>query len=134
MDITPLALTLGSLKGALLMNKKYRLRNNDDFKKVYKKGKNYWNRNLILYIMENDLNHTRIGFSVTKKIGNSVVRNKTRRRLKEICRQNLNNIREGYDIIFIPKKNVVDITYGDLKSAMLHILRKSNLLKDSGEK
>ena len=133
MDITPLALTLGSLKGALLMNKKYRLRNNDDFKKVYKKGKNYWNRNLILYIMENDLNHTRIGFSITKKIGNSVVRNRTRRRMKEICRQNLNNIKEGYDIIFIPKKNVVDITYEDLKSGMLHLLKKSYLIKDTGK-
>ena len=116
------------------MNKKHRLRKNDDFKKVYKKGKNYWNRNLILYIMKNGLDYTRIGFSVTKKIGNSVVRNKIRRRMKEICRQNLNNIGKGYDIIFIPKKNVVDITYRDLKSAMLHILKKSNILEDIGEK
>ena len=116
------------------MNKKYRLRNNDDFKMVYKKGKNYWNRNLILYVMKNGLGYSRIGFSVTKKIGNSVVRNRIRRRMKEICRQNIGNIREGYDIIFIPKKNVVDITYRDLKSAMLHLFKLSHLLKNTGEK
>ena len=111
------------------MDKKHRLRSNDDFKEVYKKGKNYWNRNLVLYAMKNDLNCTRIGFSVTKKIGNSVIRNRIRRRMKEICRQNLNNIGVGYDIIFIPKKNVVDMEYRDLNNAILHILKKSNLLK-----
>lgn len=115
------------------MDKIYRLRTNEDFKKVYKRGKNYWNKNLILYVKKNDLNNSRIGFSVTKKIGNSVVRNKIRRRMKEIYRLNFNNIKEGYDIIFIPKKNVVNITYQDLESAMLHLLKIGRLLKNKGE-
>ncbi len=111
------------------MDKVYRLRTNKDFKNVYKRGKNYWNRNLILYVKNNGLENSRIGFSITKKVGNSVVRNKIRRRMKEVCRLNFDNIKVGYDIIFIPKKNVVDITYLELESAMLHLLKKGNLLK-----
>ncbi|MBU5437972.1 ribonuclease P protein component [Tissierella sp. MSJ-40] len=112
------------------MNKKYRLRNNMEFKKVYNGRKNYWNRNLILYIRRNGLDNSRVGYSITKKIGNSVVRNKVRRRMKEIYRLNFHNIKEGYDLIFIPKKNVVDISYKELESAMLHLLKLSGLLKN----
>lgn len=116
------------------MDKKNRLRNNEEFEKVYRRGKNYWNRNLIIYVMKNDLNYSRIGFSVTKKIGNSVVRNRTKRRMKEICRQNFGNIKGGYDIIIIPKKNVVDITYKELKSAIFHILKLADIKKLPGGK
>ncbi len=111
------------------MEKKYRLRKNEDFKMVYKKGKNYWNRNLVLYKKKNGLNYSRIGFSITKKFGNSVERNRTKRRLKEVCRLNFHNIKDGYDIIIIPKKNIIDIGYKELESAMLHILKISNLMR-----
>lgn len=112
------------------MNKIKRLRTNMEFKKVYNSGKNYWNRNLILYLRKNNTDHTRVGYSITKKIGNSVTRNKIRRRMKEIYRLNYNNLKKGYDLIFIPKKNVVDISYGELESAMIHILKLSNVLKE----
>lgn len=111
------------------MEKKFRLRNNEDFKIAYKKGKNYWNRNLTLYKRKNGLDHSRIGFSITKKFGNSVERNRAKRRMKEICRLNFHNIKEGYDIILIPKKNVIDINHKELESAMLHILRISHLMR-----
>lgn len=112
------------------MDKIYRLRNNMEFKKVYNGGKNYWNRNLILYVRKNNMISSRVGYSITKKIGNSVVRNKVRRRMKEIYRLNFNNIKEGYDLIFIPKKNIVDISYKELESAMLHIMKLSKVYKE----
>ena len=115
------------------MNKKYRLRSNIEFKKVYSKGKNYWNRNLILYVRKNNLDNSRVGYSITKKVGNSVVRNKIRRRLKEIYRLNFINLKPGYDLIFIPKKNVVDISYKELESAVLHLLKISHMLENKGE-
>ncbi|HSH34929.1 ribonuclease P protein component [Schnuerera sp.] len=111
------------------MKKKYRLRNNDDFQKVYKKGKKYWNRNLILFVMKNGLDYSRVGFTVSKKIGNSVIRNRVKRRLKEIFRKNFNNMKEEYDIIIIPKKNVINIEHKELESAMFHILKLANMLK-----
>lgn len=112
------------------MEKKYRLRKNMEFKRVYNGGKNYWNRNLILYVRKNDLKNSRIGITITKKIGNAVVRNRIRRRMKEIIRLRLGNIKNGYDLILIPKKNVIDISYKDLESAMVHIMSISKILKD----
>lgn len=116
------------IKGSNAMNKIYRLRSNMEFKKVYSRGKNYWNRNLILYVKKNDVGNTRVGYSITKKIGNAVVRNKIRRRMKEIYRLNFHGIKSNYDLIFIPKKNVVDISYKELESAMLHILKLAGVL------
>lgn len=110
------------------MNKIYRLRSNIEFKRVYSGGKNYWNRNLILYVKKNSVGNSRVGYSITKKIGNSVVRNKIRRRMKEIYRLNFNSIKSNYDLIFIPKKNVVNISYKELESAMLHILKLAGIL------
>lgn len=112
------------------MEKKFRLRKNAEFKKVYIGGKNFWNRNLILYIKKNKLEESRFGITITKKIGNAVVRNKIRRRVKEIYRLNLHRIKDGYDLILLPKKNVVDISYKELESALIHILKISGMLKD----
>ncbi len=115
------------------MNKVNSLKKNQDFKKVYKEGKNYWNRNLILYVRKNDLDYNRIGYSITKKIGNSVTRNRVRRRMKEIYRLNQHRFNQGYDVIIIPKKNTVDISYKELESAMLHILKLAGIKKVKGK-
>lgn len=112
------------------MEKRFRLRKNMEFKKVYNGGKNFWNRNLVLYIKKNNLEEPRLGITITKKVGNAVVRNKIRRRIKEIYRLNLHRIKGGYDLIIIPKKNVVDISFKDLESALNHILKRSNMFKD----
>lgn len=111
------------------MNKIYRLKNKREFDVVYKNGKSYWNRNLILYVNKNSLDYNRIGYSITKKVGNSVVRNKIRRRMKEIYRLNLDDMDVGYDFILIPKKNTAEIPYEQLESAMLHIFKISKILK-----
>ncbi len=111
------------------MEKKYRLRKNIEFKRVYNKGKNYWNRNLILYVRKNGLEETRLGITITKKIGNAVTRNKIRRRMKEIYRLNHHRVKNGYDLIFIPKKNVVDLSYIELENSLIHILKISGILR-----
>ena len=116
-------------KGVIIMDKVNRLRSNMEFKKVYSGGKNYWNKYLIIYVRKNNLNYTRIGYSISKKVGNSVVRNKIRRRMKEIYRLKLNNIKEGYDIIIIPKRNAVNISYLELESAMLHIFKLGDIIE-----
>lgn len=111
------------------MEKKFRIRKNVEFKKVYKLGKNYWNRNLILYVKKNDKKVTRVGYTITKKIGNAVTRNRLRRMMKEVYRLNFHNIKEGYDLVFIAKKKLVGISYKELESSMLHIMSLAKLLK-----
>lgn len=112
------------------MEKKYRLRNNIHFRRVYSRGKSYGNRLIVMYILKNKLDYNRIGFSVSKKVGNSVERNKVKRRMREVYRLNYENIKNGYDIVFIPKYNAKDATYKSIESAMLHLVKISGLLKD----
>ena len=111
------------------MEKKFRLRKNIEFKNIYKHGRNYWNRNFILYIRKNKLKETRVGFTISKKIGNAVTRNKIRRRMKDAYRLNFDNLKEGYDLIFIPKKHIVDIPYKELENSMIHIMKISGVSK-----
>lgn len=111
------------------MDKEFRIRKNMEFQDIYKLGRNYWNRNLVLYVKRNDLNRTRVGYTITKKIGNAVSRNRLRRKMKEIYRLNFHNVKEGYDLIFIAKKNIKDISYEELEGSMLHIMSIAKLLK-----
>jgi ribonuclease P protein component len=99
-----------------------------EFQKVYNEGKNYWNRNLVLYVRKNDLEETRIGYTITKKYGNAVVRNRIRRQMKEIVRLNFHKIKGGYDLVFIPKKNTIDISYKELEGSIMHILKIARVL------
>ena len=112
------------------MDKRFRIRKNMEFKEIYKYGKNYWNKNLILYIRKNNLEETRVGFTISKKMGNAVTRNKIRRRMKEAYRLNFYNVKEGYDLIFIPKKHIIDISYGELENSIKHIIKISGVSKN----
>lgn len=111
------------------MNKS-RLRNNRDFQRVYRKGRNFWNRLVVLYTLPNGQDCSRIGFSITKKYGNSVERNRIRRQMKEIYRLNCYRVKKGYDIVFIPKWPVKNATYTEIEDAMLKLLKKARLLNE----
>ncbi len=111
------------------MKKENRLKKNTEFRKVYKQGKNYWNRNLILYVRRNHTDNVRIGISITKKVGNAVVRNRLKRRIKEINRTLVPSIKRGYDLVIIPKKNAVELSFIELESALKHIYKISGVLE-----
>lgn len=106
-----------------------RLRKDTQFRKVYKKGRSYGNSLMVLYVHKNKLDYNRVGFSVSKKVGNSVKRNKVKRRMKEIYRLNVDKFKNGFDLIFIPKKSTAESSYLDIQSAMLHLLSISHVLK-----
>lgn len=103
------------------MEKNLRLRSNRDFQRVYKRSKNYWNRHFTVLMKKNG-SKTRVGFSITKKYGNAVQRNRIKRQLREIVRINRQALREGYDMIIIPKKNTFDMKYSDLEKSYQHLL------------
>lgn len=107
------------------MEKNLRLRSNQDFKKVYARGKSYRNRNFILIVRPNALSRPRVGFSITKKTGNSVTRNRLKRQLREIVRLNRKALKKPLDMIVIPRKNTLDLSYQQLESSLLHVLRLS---------
>lgn len=110
------------------MNKKWRLRKNSEFKYVYNKGKVYSNDLLVMYIVKNNEDFNKAGFSVSKKVGKSVVRNKVRRRMKECYRLNSTNIEKGYNIVFISRVKAKDAAYRYIEKAMISLFKKSGIL------
>lgn len=106
------------------MEKKFILPKNSDYKRVTCKNKSYGNKHLILYRKKNGFDYSRFGITITKKVGNSVKRNKIRRRLKEILRDLYAGIEPGYDYVFIVKIQASDISFDELRKTTVHILGK----------
>ncbi len=105
------------------MEKNKRLRDNKDFQKIYKKGRRIWDDKFTVYFLKNGLkDESKVGFTVNKKIGNAVIRNHLKRRLKEIIRHHFPLIPKGYNIIIVPKKKVLGFSYSKLEKSLLYIL------------
>ena len=104
------------------------LKKDSDFRQVYKQGKSFANRQLVMYILENKSDYSRVGFSVSKKVGKAVVRNKIKRRIREAYRLNIDeNVKEGLDIIFIARIASSDSDYRDIEKSINHLAKKANI-------
>ena len=97
------------------------LKKNMDFQNVYKNGKSYANKYLVMYILENDLNKNRIGISVSKKVGNSVIRHRVTRLIRESYRLQEDVFNSGLDIVIIARSNAHEVGYKEIESALLHL-------------
>ncbi|KXZ40760.1 ribonuclease P protein component [Alkalithermobacter thermoalcaliphilus JW-YL-7 = DSM 7308] len=104
------------------------LKKSSDFAKVYNNGKSFANKALVIYILENNLGKNRVGFSVSKKIGNSVVRNRVKRLIRESFRLNNDKIRQGYDIVFISREGAKDLDYKSIEKFMINLFKKSKII------
>lgn len=99
------------------------LKKNKDFQTVYRQGKSYANKYLVLYVMKNETQRNRIGISVSKKVGNSVVRHHLTRLIRESYRLQEEYFQSGYDLVVIARQSAKDITYKEMKSALIHLAR-----------
>jgi ribonuclease P protein component len=107
----------------------YPLKKNTDFKKVYSKGKSRANRCFIMYVFENSTDNNRIGISVSKKVGNSVVRHKIKRLVKESYRLHEKMFNSGLDIVVIARSSAADLSFKDVESALLHISKLHGIIR-----
>lgn len=100
-----------------------------DFKKVYQSGNSLANTYLVLYYLRNPYGkvQNRYGITVSKKVGKAVVRNKVRRRIRELIRLNEDHIAVGYEIVFVSRVRAKDATFQELKNAFFSLLKKSGL-------
>ena len=92
-----------------------------DFQRVYRRGRSYANKYLIMYIRKQDTAGNRIGISVSKKVGNSVVRHRVTRLIREAYRLNRENIDVGYDIVIVARPASKDKKCQDIESALMHL-------------
>ena len=105
-----------------------------DFQRVYKKGKYYANRYLIMNILEQNTQRNRIGISVSKKVGNSVVRHRITRLIRESYRLNEQLFVSGLDIVVIARPGAKERNFFEIESALLHLGRLHGIVKKKDEK
>lgn len=96
---------------------------NKDFQIVYKNGKSYANKYLVMYLLNNNKEENRLGISVSKKVGNSVVRHRVTRLIREAYRLNKEVFQKGYDIVVIARSSANGKTYQEIESALLHLAK-----------
>ncbi|MDZ7673144.1 MAG: ribonuclease P protein component [Halanaerobiales bacterium] len=104
------------------------LKQKKDFQKVFNCGKSIASKYLVLYWNPNKLDNNRYGFSISKRIGKAVVRNKLKRRLKEIIRTRLDNTAYGYDIIIIARKPVNSLGFSEIKNDLKKLYKRAGLI------
>ncbi len=109
------------------MKKKYIIRQNSEFNRIIKSIKPYRYKYLLFYVENTTENKYLFGFSIGKKIGNAVKRNKLKRQIKSITSKN--DYQNGFNCIIMVNKGVVNIPYQQLKKDINESLRKLNLIK-----
>ena len=96
------------------------LKKNKDFQIVYRKGQSYANKYLVMYIYQNQSERNRLGISVSKKVGNSVVRHRLTRLIRESYRLQEDKFQNGLDIVIIARAGAKGRTYKEIESALIH--------------
>lgn len=91
------------------------LRKNWEFQAVYRNGKSKANRCFVMIIKKNDISSNRVGISVSKKVGNSIVRHRVTRVIREVMRLHWGEIKSGYDIVIVARRQRKILTMGNLK-------------------
>lgn len=104
------------------------LKKNSDFRNVYNKGKSLSNKYLVMYVLENGTSQNRIGISVSKKVGNSVIRHRLTRLIRESYRLHEDVFNSGLDIVVIARVGAKEKKYKDIESALLHLGRLHNIV------
>lgn len=110
------------------MRKCERLTKNKEFKNVYKAGRRWSGPFFTMYIKKNGSNCTRLGVSVSKRVGNSVVRNRVKRRIKEIFRINMGKIKKGFDIVVSTKPAISTAEFKDIEKELKRLLKRGHLI------
>lgn len=109
------------------------VKENYEFRRIYRKGKSIVTPYLVLYCQRNRQGRTRLGVTVSTKLGKAVVRNRVRRRLREIWRLNLPDMARGWDIILVARVRAVSTSYQKLDKAYRHALQEADLLQENPE-
>ena len=109
------------------------LKKNFQFRYVYNRGKSIANRFLVMYVIKNNKNINRLGISVSKKVGKSVVRSRVTRLVRESYRLKENQFKKGYDIVIIARVNSNTAEYNDISKAFYSLAKKHNLFIEKND-
>ena len=117
-------------KVLVFMDPAVTVKENYEFRRIYRKGKSAVSPQLVIYCQRNRRGHSRLGVSVSTKLGCAVVRNRVRRRIREIYRLNKAKMLPGYDLIVVARVRAVETDYQKLDRTFLRLLEQLDLLRE----
>ena len=107
------------------------LKQNYEFRRLYQKGASAAGGSMVVYCRKNKLGHNRLGLTASVKLGHAVIRNRARRRLREVYRLNACRLRSGWDMILVARGRTVTASWEELNDTFLRLCRKLDLLEDN---
>lgn len=112
-----------------MLKKTYRLRKNKDFKRVYEGKFSIPAGTLVLYVLKTErAGAPRIGISVSKRVGNSVLRNRVRRRLREAVRPYIGDLPEGTDLVIVGRIRIAEASFSQIQKDLHRVINRSGIL------
>lgn len=114
------------------MLKKEVLRRKEDFNRIYKKGRSVGDRYVVIFCLKNGLDYNRLSLLASKKVGNSVKRNRARRLMRESVRH-IEIENKGYDFIIIARNTINDKKCADVKKSIEAALRRLKIDYKTGD-
>ena len=106
------------------------IKKNSDFQNVYNKGKSYANKQLVMYVLDNNMKNSRIGISVSKKVGNSIVRHRITRLIRECYRLNEDKLERNIDIVVVVRIQAKEAGFNEIMKSYLHLCNLHKILKE----
>ncbi len=119
------------IKEYTCVKQRYRVRKNEHFQEIRRRGQSYSNEFLVMCALPNQLSYSRFGFSVSNRLGGAVERNLIKRRLREAIRLRMDEIVSGWDIVFIAKHSIRNASYQQMDAACARLLGRAHLLRDA---
>ncbi len=104
------------------------IKKNEEFRAIYQSGKSYANKYLVMYVKKNESETGRLGISVSKKVGNSVVRHRITRLVRESYRLNESKFHSGWDMVVVARQSAKGRNYFEINSALLHLAKLHKIL------
>ncbi|MEG1581643.1 MAG: ribonuclease P protein component [Clostridia bacterium] len=113
-----------------MIKKEYRLKKNYEFSYLYKKGEKLFSKEVTLIYVKNKNNHKKIGISVSKKIGNAVVRSRYKRKLREAINLHINNLSDSFNYLLIAREDIINASFKEIYFSVTKLLKKGNLINE----
>lgn len=107
------------------------LKENRQFRRLYARGSSKVSPHMVFYWRKNASDQSRLGITVSGKLGKAVVRNKIRRRLREIYRINEAQLRPGFDLVVVARARALRTSYRELERSFLQLAKQGGLLENS---
>ena len=112
------------------MKRAVTLKANHEFRQLYRKGTSAAGGSMVIYCRKNRYGRSRLGITASVKLGGAVVRNRAKRRLREVYRLNSHRLRQGYDLILVARGRTGTVSWRELNDTFFRLCRKLDLLED----